>query len=140
MIKTWHLVLLLLIVVIGTNIIEMVQINKVEDGSDFFKLEELQADRFHTTVMSGTSCVLFYSDESDLCKKMESNLGSLKNETKNKAKFYKLNIEKYPGEYGEYDISGVPSVLIYKDGREVKRVLGVVPSSNLNMIINRVEL
>lgn len=100
-------------------------------------LYELQDSSFTNSVSSGITCVLFHNEESDLCRKMESNLGRVHNETNSDIRFYKLNYEKYPGKYGKYEISGVPSVLIYKDGQEIERITGIVSVSNLKMILKR---
>jgi len=139
MIKTWHLVLLLVITIVGIGIIDVIRTTQKE-YYDYYMLEELDIDRFQETISSGTSCILFYEDESDVCKEMENNLGELKSKINDNIKFYKLNIDNYPGQYKDYKITGIPSTLIYKEGQEIKRIMGLIPTSNLDMIIKRIEL
>ena len=67
---------------------------------------------------------------------MKNNLENLRLNTDN-IKIYKVNVDRYPELIDKYNISGVPSVLIFRKGIEDKRIMGVVPYSNLEMIYKR---
>lgn len=38
---------------------------------------------------------------------------------------------------GKYNISGVPSILLFRNGKEYKRIMGIIPAYNLKMIYER---
>lgn len=80
--------------------------------------------------------ILFYVNNSNICDKMNRNLEELQNRT-NDLCTYKINIAHHPGLAYKYNISGVPSVLIFRNGLEDKRIMGVVSYSNVEMIYKR---
>ncbi|PXV65051.1 thioredoxin [Dysgonomonas alginatilytica] len=135
--KTWHFLLVFAILVISSNIIWSKELHNTPMVEENSALIELDNQSFSDNVASGTCFVLFYTDESDVCTKMEQNLNQLIKASEGHTGFYKLNIDKYPGEYGKYAISGTPSTLIFKDGKEIDRIMGIVPISNLIMIYKR---
>lgn len=99
-------------------------------------LVELDDRMFSDSIVSGTCFVLFHT-QSDVCYKMEQNLSQLNNTSDGNIRMFKLNIEAYPGEYGKYAISGTPTTIVFKDGQEIDRIMGIVPISNLLMIYKR---
>lgn len=135
--KTWHFLLVFVILVVSSNIIwgNVIDAPPMQDGNS--SLVELDNKKFSASVDSGTCFVLFYTNESDICYKMEQNLNELAKTSNEDTRFFKLNIEEYPGDYGKYMISGTPTVLIFKDGQEIDRIMGLVPISNLLMIYKR---
>ena len=42
-----------------------------------------------------------------------------------KVKVYKLNVDENPAASTKYGIMGIPSLLLFKDGKEVKRLVGL---------------
>ena len=135
--KTWHFLLVFATLAVSSNIISSKELNREAILEKKSALVELNNQSFSDSVAAGTCFVLFHKDESDICNAMEHNLNQLIKASEGHARFYKLNIDKYPGEYGKYDISGTPSTLIFKDGKEIDRIMGIVPVSNLIMIYKR---
>lgn len=136
--KTWHFGLLLAILLILTNIIDAMTINSVPQINQN-NFVEITNRTFNDAVSEGINFVLFYEEDSNLCNKMEYNLHQLSNREKYKDfKFYKLDFSKYPDKYSDYHISGTPCILIYKNGKEVERIMGVVSTSNIEIICNRI--
>lgn len=80
--------------------------------------------------------LLFYINDSDICNEMKRNLEYLRRNTNN-IPIYKINVDKYPELIDKYNISGVPNIVIFRDGIEDKRIMGIVPYSNLEMIYER---
>lgn len=136
-IKAWHFLLVFVILTVSSNIIWSSELEKTTITDQSSSLIELDNSAFVDSIASGTCFVLFYTAESDVCAKMEQNLNQLTKAVDGQFKFFKLNIEKFPGEYGKYAISGTPTTLVYKDGLEVDRIMGLVPVSNLLMIYRR---
>lgn len=80
--------------------------------------------------------LLFYINDSDICNEMKRNLEYLRRSTNN-IPIYKIDVDKYPELIDKYNISGVPNIVIFRDGIEDKRIMGIVPYSNLEMIYER---
>ncbi|QIK60959.1 thioredoxin family protein [Dysgonomonas sp. HDW5A] len=134
--KTWHFLLVFAILGISSTIIWSNELEKNPVAGRNSSLVELNDRMFSDSVVTGTCIVLFYT-KSDVCYKMEQNLNQLNNATEGHTRFFKLNIEDYPGEYGKYVISGTPTTIIFKDGQEIDRIMGIVPVSNLLMLYKR---
>lgn len=135
--KTWHFGILFVTLLALTNILDAMTINNTPkiQHSNFVELSD---NTFNDAIASSEICfVLFYKENCKLCDKMEYNLNELEKEQK--VKFYKLDFEKYPKMYNNYHISGTPTVSIYKNGKEIERIMGIVPVSNLEMIYNRIK-
>lgn len=48
-----------------------------------------------------------------------------------KAKFVKLNTDDNPSIAGEYQVSGIPCLILFKDGKVVDRIVGYVPENTI---------
>jgi len=134
--QTWHFGMLLVILLVLTNIVDAMTVNNIPriQNSNFVELSD---NTFTDAVSSDICYVLFFKEDCVLCEKMEYNLNQLSVSENKNIKCYKLDINKYPGKYSDYLISGTPSVLIYKNGKEAERIMGVVSVSNLQIIHNR---
>jgi len=135
-IKTVHFAIAFVFMIIVTNLIGAIKLKTIPELEDCDKLEELEASLFRDiTSKDKMVCVLLYNEDSDLCKKMEYEMRGLLTE-KRDVEFYKMDVNNYPD---KHHISGVPSLVLYKQGVEKERVLGVVSKSNLKMIMDRIE-
>jgi len=139
--KPWHfclvmIALFLLTIVLGEIKFEMMPSEK---SNEFTKLTEIDPQSLSDSIASDYSFVLFYSRESELCEKMEHCVNEMIEEKNSDVKFFKVDVEKYNHEvFWEYGVSGVPCLIIFKDKKEVKRVMGLVSESNLCMIHDRI--
>ena len=57
---------------------------------------------------------------------------------KGKMKMGKLNVDDYPQVAAEYRIMNIPTLLLFKGGQEVDRIVGVVPKEELTRRIEHV--
>ncbi|MBD8387402.1 co-chaperone YbbN [Dysgonomonas sp. BGC7] len=100
-------------------------------------IPEVKSTFFADSLKKEPLCfLLFYINDSDICNEMKNNLENLRLNTGN-IKIYKVNVDRYPELIDKYNVSGVPSVLIFREGVENKRIMGIVPYSNLEMIYKR---
>jgi len=68
-----------------------------------------------------TVCVLFSSPQCIDCRIIAPVLPALEEEFGDRMTFYNVDREGFPEIYKEEDIFGIPSFLIYRNGREVDR-------------------
>ena len=55
-----------------------------------------------------------------------------------KMKMSKLNVDDYPALAGQYRIMNIPTLLLFKGGKEADRIVGVVPREELTRRIEQV--
>ena len=54
-----------------------------------------------------------------------------------KAKFVKLNTDENPNIAGQYQVSGIPCLILFKDGQPVDRVVGYVPENVVTTMLGK---
>jgi thioredoxin 1 len=65
------------------------------------------------------------------CKALEPAIKEVAGEYVGKLKVVKVDIDESPGVAARFGIRGVPTVIVVKGGREVKRQVGLVPKPKL---------
>ncbi len=55
-----------------------------------------------------------------------------------KLKFVKVNVDDNPVLAARYGVQGIPTLVIFRNGKEVERVVGAYPKAVLNEILDRV--
>ena len=90
------------------------------------------------TMLSKNKYVLvdFYAEWCLPCKKMEPSLLKLKNQFKDKVAVERINVDEAKALSKEIKIEGLPLVVAYKNGVELKRVTGYQSEKELLTLIN----
>ncbi len=70
------------------------------------------------------------------CKAIGPALEEISNEMKGKVKIAKLNIDENPSVTGKYGITGIPTLMLFKDGKVVATKQGAMPKSRIADWIN----
>ena len=52
-----------------------------------------------------------------------------------KAKFVKVNTDDNPSIAGQYQVSGIPCLILFKDGKVVDRIVGYVPENVISTML-----
>ncbi len=135
-IKTWHFVILLVLFFIVVNIVGIISINgsSYSIENEIAQIEEIY-DLSEIDNSSDIVSIIFYREGSNICAKMIHNINQLTNKN---SKFYRSEVNKNSELYSKYNISGVPCTLILKNGEELNRIMGLVPTSNLEIIYGRI--
>lgn len=69
------------------------------------------------------------------CKALAPILKQLKDEVGEKVKVIKIDVDKNPGLASSYNVMGVPTLILFKDGQQVWRQSGVQPKNVLTDLI-----
>ena len=70
------------------------------------------------------------------CRKLGPVLDEVANEFSGKVKFVKVNTDENLKTAQDYSISGLPSLLVFKNGKALERLVGLMPKST---IISNIE-
>jgi thioredoxin 1 len=90
------------------------------------------------TIITGTKLVLvdFYADWCGPCKTQGPIISELSKEVGNVVRIIKIDIDKNPNIAQQYQIKGVPTLILFKNGNVVWRQSGVQSKMQLMQLIN----
>jgi thioredoxin 1 len=81
---------------------------------------------FDETIAGADTPVLvdFWAEWCGPCKMIAPTLAEIANEQKGKLAIGKLNVDDNPDTARRFDVMSIPTLLVFKDGQQVKRLVG----------------
>jgi thioredoxin 1 len=83
------------------------------------------------------SLVDFFATWCGPCKMMTPILDDVKKRVGNNASIIKIDVDKNPQAAAAFQISGVPTIILFKNGKQLWRQSGVVAANELEKLINQ---
>ena len=80
----------------------------------------------------------FWAEWCGPCKMLAPTVEKVANEYEGKAKFVKLNIDDNNQVAQRYGIKGIPTLILFKNGSEADRTVGLTSKDNIARMIDRV--
>lgn len=96
----------------------------------------LNEANFQESVKEGTVLADFWTPWCRPCNSMTPVLEKLSQEYEGKAVIGKVNADENPDLVSEYQVNAVPTFLLFKDGRLVKRVVGLQNEQDLRRLLD----
>jgi len=96
-------------------------------------LAEVTDNNFSTEVLgaSGTVLVDFWAPWCGPCRMQTPILERLARELNGNARIVKLNTDENPATARSFGINSIPTLILFRDGKEVERMVGVQPAESL---------
>jgi len=104
------------------------------------KIDEITSDVFKREVLESDIPVVvdFWAPWCGPCRMVAPVLEDISQKMNGKIKFVKLNTDENQKTAMDYQIMAIPSLLIFKDGQEVDRVVGFVPQEQLEADLQKI--
>ena len=84
----------------------------------------LNNSNFNETIKNGVVLVDFWATWCGPCRMIAPIIEELAEELKGKVKVGKVNVDEEPDLCDDYRINTIPTIMLFKDGKEVKKSIG----------------
>lgn len=85
----------------------------------------------------GTVLVDFWAPWCGPCKMIAPVLEQIDNEVGSKLKIVKVNVDDNPGSAGRFGVMSIPTLIVFKDGQPVDKVIGFQPKEALMATVGK---
>jgi thioredoxin 1 len=94
-------------------------------------VKETDSSNFVQIISKGVSLVDFWAPWCGPCRMQVPILEELASETRDEARILKVNVDEAEEVAMKYGIQAIPTLILFRDGREVRRFVGVQPKESL---------
>ncbi|CXK03239.1 TPA: thioredoxin [Staphylococcus aureus] len=92
---------------------------------------------FDSKVESGVQLVDFWATWCGPCKMIAPVLEELAADYEDKADILKLDVDENPSTAAKYEVMSIPTLIVFKDGQPVDKVVGFQPKENLAEVLDK---
>ena len=94
---------------------------------------EVNGNNFQQEVLESSIPVLvdFWASWCMPCRMLAPTIEKLAEENQGKLKVCKLNTDENQNIAAQYGIQGIPTLIVFKEGKEIGRTVGVIPKEKL---------
>lgn len=93
---------------------------------------------FNEIIQANTPVLVdFYATWCGPCKAMSPIIDDVAKQVQGKARVLKIDVDKNPAAAASYQVKGVPTLILFKNGKQLWKQSGVVDAQKLIQIINQ---
>src|SRR6478752_4937960 len=98
-------------------------------------IKYLDDNNFESTIASGVTLVDFYADWCGPCRMIAPIVEELSHELDGQATIAKVDIENAQKVTSQFDVTSIPTLIVFKNGVEASRVIGLHDKEALKKMI-----
>ncbi len=96
------------------------------------QLNQISDTTFDTEIRGETPVLVdFWAEWCGPCRMVAPVLEQIAAEQTGKLKIVKLNVDDNPNTQMQYGVTGIPTMILFKDGEMVERIVGFMPKPQL---------
>ncbi len=101
------------------------------------QIQVVEQKDFQATTSKGTVLVDFYADWCGPCRMLTPILEQLQQEMGENLKVIKIDVDKAQEIASEYDITSIPTLILFKDGQVKGKVVGLKNLQDLKTFVSQ---
>ncbi len=79
----------------------------------------------------------FWAEWCGPCKALAPKLEEIAQEFSGKVKIVKVNVDENPDAPNKFGVRGIPTLILFKAGKEVEQIVGNHPKDNIVAVLNK---
>jgi thioredoxin 1 len=99
-------------------------------------MKEINENEFDSATTNGTVLIDFGAEWCAPCKALLPVLGKVATEYEGKMSVFSVDIDKSPSLAARHGVMSVPTMLLFRDGKQVERIVGAVSEKELKKRID----
>ncbi len=100
-------------------------------------IQHLSSSSFAAATAQGVTLLDFYATWCGPCKALAPTLEALEGEFADRGvRIAKVDVDESPELAARFSVTGVPTLIVLKDGREVRRHVGAAPAGVLRELVS----
>ncbi len=99
--------------------------------------KHLNDSDFNSAIQKGIVIVDFWAEWCMPCKALSPALEQVAAKYADRVTFAKLNVDENPKTPSKYRIMAIPTLLIFKDGKIVDQIIGLVPAKKIESTLEK---
>lgn len=96
-----------------------------------FQAEVLDASKTQPVMVD------FWAEWCGPCRALSPTVDAIASERAGKLKVVKMNVDENMNTPGKYNVRGIPTLLIFKNGQVAEQIVGAVPKENIEKALAR---
>lgn len=99
-------------------------------------MKYLNDSDFDQTIAKGVTLVDFYADWCGPCRMIAPIMDELSKDYQGKATIAKVDVDNAQNTAAKYSVTSIPTVIMFVDGKEAKRIVGVRDKNTFKTLLD----
>ena len=93
-------------------------------------IQKVNSSNFNEKISKGKTLIKFSASWCFPCRQLAPIVEELSKESKD-INFYEIDADESPDVASQYEVMGIPTLILFKDGKEIKRIVGLRSKEDL---------